>query len=141
MTGPRPVRSANAAAVTAGRTEALGDVAGNAAMDAIFEAVFRITEARGRDPQPLRVALETWRRGLDGGHREQHRRDFRYLRRVLSRASGRRVGSRVGPAMMGIDAAVLALATHDLVNATGPYTENAREHLLGPWRKATGGPQ
>ena len=132
------LRSANAAAVAAGRSDALGDVAGNAAMDAVFAAVCRITEARGRDPERLRAALETWRRGLDGDHEKQHRRDFQYLRRVLSRAVGRRVGSRVGSAMMGVDAAVLASATHDLASASGPYTHDARERLLGPWRKAIG---
>jgi len=135
------LRYANAAAVTAGRSDALGDEAGNAAMDAIFAAVCRIAEARGRDPQLLRAALETWRRGLDGGQKKRHRRDFQHLRRLLSRATGWRVSSRVGPAMMGTDTAVLALATYDLASASGPYTHDARERLLAPWRSAIGGAQ
>ena len=108
------LRSADAAAVTDGRSDGLGDEAGNATMDAIFVAVCRIAEARGRDPQELRAALETWRRGLDRGHKKRHRRDFQHVRQVLSRAAGRRVSSRVGPAMMGTDAAVLASASYDL---------------------------
>jgi DNA-binding SARP family transcriptional activator len=133
-------RSACNAAAAAGRAAIVEELADDAATDAVFVAVSRYAQSRGRDPQPMRAALDAWRRAANSGHRRRRRRAFRRLQRALSHAVGWRAARRVGSAVAGTAAAITALATQDLATVNGPYTREAYERLIGPWRTTIGWP-
>jgi len=133
-------RSACNAAAAAGRTAVVQELADDGATDAVFVAVSRYAQSRGRDPQPMIATLDTWRRAANSGHRWRRRRAFRRLQRALAHAVGCGAARRVAPAIAGTAAAVTALATRDLANVNGPYTREAYECLIGPWRRTIGWP-